>query len=124
MAKTHGPKFVRVVDEAKAKIRQCTVADVKRRLDAGEKFFLVDVREDSELAIDRLPTAIHIGRGVLERDVEEKIPALDADIVLYCGGGFRSALAAQSLATMGYTNVVSMDGGIRGWRDAGYPLVK
>ena len=120
----HSPGFLAIVDDAKARVNQCTIADVKARLDRGERFELVDVREDSEWAVDRAAGARHIGRGVLERDVETLIPDKAAPIVLYCGGGFRSALAADNLQKMGYTNVISMDGGIRAWREAGYPLEK
>lgn len=120
--KQHGRRFVALVNEARKRIRECTVADVKRRMDAGESFHLVDVREESEFAKSRLPGAVHIGKGVLERDIESKIPDTHAEIVLYCGGGYRSALAADALQKMGYTNVVSMDGGFRGWCDAGYKV--
>jgi len=118
----HSPRFLAIVDDAKARIRQCTIADVKARFDRGEPFELVDVREDAEWAVCRARGARHIGRGVLERDVEALIPDKAAPIVLYCGGGFRSALAADNLQKMGYTNVVSMGGGIRAWREAGYPV--
>jgi rhodanese-related sulfurtransferase len=118
----HSPGFLAIVDDAKTRVRQCTIADVKARLDRGEAFHFVDVREDSEWAVDRARGARHIGRGVLERDVETLIPDHGAPIVLYCGGGFRSALAADNLQKMGYRDVVSMDGGIRAWREAGYPL--
>jgi len=123
MAK-HTPRFLRIVDDARSRIRQCTVDDVKQRLDRGEKFHLVDVREESEFAAGHLPGAIHIGKGVIERDIETKIPDTSAEIVLYCGGGFRSALAADNLRKMGYTNVISMDGGWRGWTEKGLPTVK
>jgi rhodanese-related sulfurtransferase len=123
-SKTHSPGFLAIVDDAKSRVRECTIADVKARLDRGERFELVDVREDAEWAVDRAKGARHIGRGVLERDVENLIPDKAAPIVLYCGGGFRSALAADNLQKMGYTNVISMDGGIRAWREAGYPLEK
>ena len=122
MAHNHPPKFLAIVDEAKTRVRECTVQDVKRKLDAGEKFTLVDVREDNEWAADHLPSAIHLGKGVIERDIEKTIPDTSTPIILYCGGGFRSALAADNLQKMGYTNVISMDGGIRGWREAGLPL--
>src|SRR5919201_6981966 len=122
MAKQHSPRFLKLVQDARARVREVTVDDVKARLDRGEEFHLVDVREESEWARDHLPGAVHLGKGVLERDVEERIPDPGADIVLYCGGGFRSALAADNLCKMGYTNVASMDGGIRGWREKGYPL--
>jgi rhodanese-related sulfurtransferase len=120
----HSPGFLKLVNEAKAQIRECTVADVKARLDRGEAFEFVDVREDEEYARDHAAGARHLGRGILERDIETAIPDREAEIVLYCGGGFRSALAAESLQKMGYRNVISMDGGIKAWRDAGYPMEK
>jgi rhodanese-related sulfurtransferase len=119
MAKQHAPGFLKLVADAKTRVRECTVADVKRRLDAGESFTLIDVREDSEWANGHIPGAIHLGKGIIERDVEAKVPDKAAPLVLYCGGGFRSALAADSLLKMGYTNVISMDGGWRGWTQAG-----
>jgi rhodanese-related sulfurtransferase len=103
-------------------VRETNVAEVKKKIDSGEKFLLVDVREESEFAKDHLPGAIHLGKGIIERDIEARVPDLDAEIVLYCGGGFRSALAADNLQKMGYTNVISMDGGIRDWREKAYPL--
>ncbi|MGZ4813283.1 MAG: rhodanese-like domain-containing protein [Terriglobales bacterium] len=118
----HSPRFLQIVNDAKQRVRQTTVEKIKGRLDGGERFTLVDVREESEYAKDHLPGAIHLGKGILERDIEVKIPDTSAEIVLYCGGGFRSALAADNLQKMGYTNVVSMDGGIREWRDKKYPL--
>lgn len=124
MAAKHSPGFLKIVEETKKEIRECSLADVKARLDAGEKFHLVDVREESEFAADHVKGAVHIGKGVIERDIEDKIPDHAAPIVLYCGGGFRSALAALNLKKMGYTNVISMDGGMRGWREAGYPVDK
>jgi len=124
MAHQHPPRFLKIVDDAKTRIKETNVDTIKARLDRGEKFLLVDVREDNEYAKDHLPTAAHMGRGVIERDVEQKVPDLGTEMVLYCGGGFRSALAADNLQKMGYTNVISMDGGIREWREKGYPLVK
>ena len=122
MAK-HAPRFLEIVNDARKRVKECTVDDVKARLDKGEKFVLVDVREESEFAKDHLPGAVHLGKGVIERDVEAKIPDTNTPLVLYCGGGFRSALAADNLQKMGYTNVISMDGGIRVWREKQYPLV-
>jgi rhodanese-related sulfurtransferase len=122
MAK-HSPRFLALVNESRRKIRECTVTDVKSRLDRGEKFVLVDVREESEFAKGRLPGAVHLGKGIIERDVEERYPDPQTPLVLYCGGGYRSALAAESLQKMGYTNVTSMDGGWRGWNEAGYPTL-
>ena len=124
MAPNHPPRFLKIVDDAKTRIRETTVDVIKSRLDRGDKFTLVDVREDSEFAKDHLPGAIHMGKGVIERDVEQKVPDLNTELVLYCGGGFRSALAADNLQKMGYTKVISMDGGIRGWREKGYPLTR
>lgn len=120
--KKHGPKFLEVVNDARRQVRECTVADVAGRLDRGETFRLLDVREDSEWAEGRLPGAMHLGKGVIERDIEELVPDTASEIVLYCGGGYRSALAAESLQKMGYTNVLSMDGGYRGWIEAGQTI--
>lgn len=118
----HSPRFLQIVNEAKQRIRETNVDDVKRRLEHDEPLILVDVREESEYAKDHLPGAIHLGKGVVERDIESKVPDTSAEVILYCGGGFRSALAAENLQRMGYTNVVSMDGGIREWRNKNYPL--
>jgi rhodanese-related sulfurtransferase len=120
----HAPKFLQLVNEAKSRVKETNVADVKRRLDAGEKFTLVDVREESEWARGHLPGAVYMGRGVIERDIEQKVPDTGAKLVLYCGGGFRSALVADNLQKMGYGNVESMDGGWKGWLDAGLPTAK
>ena len=124
MAHQHPPRFLKIVDDARSRIRETNVDEVKKRIDRGDKFFLVDVREESEYAKDHLPGAIHLGKGVIERDIEERVPELNREMILYCGGGFRSALAADNLQKMGYTNVISMDGGIRSWREKGFPLVK
>jgi rhodanese-related sulfurtransferase len=122
MGKQHAPGFLRIVQDARTRVKECTVEDVKRRLDAGERFTLVDVREESEYAAGHLPGAVHMSKGVIERDVETKVPDPATPLVLYCGGGYRSALAADNLQKMGYTNVVSMDGGWRGWTEKGYPV--
>ena len=124
MGKQHAPGFLKIVADAKTRVTECTVADVKRRLDAGEKLTLVDVREESEYAAGHLPGAVHISKGVIERDAEAKLPDPSAEVILYCGGGFRSALAADNLQKMGYTRVVSMDGGWRDWTGGGYPTEK
>jgi rhodanese-related sulfurtransferase len=124
MAHKHAPGFLRIVEDAKKRVREVTVDQIKAKLDHGEKFTLVDVREESEYAADHLPGSIHLGKGVIERDVEARVPDPNAALVLYCGGGFRSALAADNLQKMGYKNVLSMDGGIREWREKGYPLTK
>ena len=122
MANQHPPRFLKIVEDAKKRVRETNVATVKTRIDRAEKFLLVDVREESEFAKDHLPGAIHLGKGIIERDIEARVPEVNTEIVLYCGGGFRSALAADNLQKMGYTNVISMDGGIRDWREKGYPL--
>ena len=124
MATQHTPRFLQIVQDARTRIRELTVDDVKAKLDRGERFVLVDVREESEWARDHLPGAVHLGKGVIERDVEQRVPDTGTEIVLYCGGGFRSALAADNLQRMGYTNVWSMDGGVRDWRGRGYPLTQ
>jgi rhodanese-related sulfurtransferase len=120
----HTSGFLKLVKEAKSKIKECTVADIAKRFERGDKFHFIDTREDDEWRAGHAKGAIHIGKGVLERDVEQKIPEKNADIVLYCGGGFRSALAAESLQRMGYTNVISMDGGMKEWRNQGLPEEK
>jgi rhodanese-related sulfurtransferase len=122
MAHQHPPRFLKIVDDARSRVRETDVDAVKARLDRGDKFLLIDVREESEFAKDHLPGALHLGKGIIERDIEEKVPGLNTEMILYCGGGFRSALAADNLQKMGYTNAISMDGGIRGWREKGYPL--
>jgi rhodanese-related sulfurtransferase len=122
MAHQHPPRFLKIVDDAKTRVRETNVDAVKKRMDRGEKFLLVDVREESEYGKDHLPGAIHLGKGIIERDIEARVPELNTEMVLYCGGGFRSALAADNLQKMGYINVISMDGGIRDWRERGYPL--
>jgi rhodanese-related sulfurtransferase len=124
MAPKHSERFLKIVDESRKRVRELTVDEVKAKLDRGEKLQLVDVREESEFAKDHLPNAIHLGKGIIERDVEDRVPDTSAPLVLYCGGGFRSALAADNLQKMGYTNVISMDGGIRVWREKGFPLTK
>ena len=122
MAHQHSARFLRIVEDTKKRVREVSIEDTKARLDRGDKFVLVDVREESEYAKNHLPGAIHLGKGVIERDIEESVPELNTPMVLYCGGGYRSALAADNLQKMGYTNVLSMDGGIRGWREKHYPL--
>lgn len=120
----HSPKFLALVDDAKKRVKETNVREVKRRIDSGEKFLLVDVREDNEWTAGHLPNALHLGKGVIERDIEQRVPDKAAKLVLYCGGGFRSALAADNLQKMGYTNVESMDGGWRGWVETGLPTAK
>lgn len=122
MAKSHAPRFLQIVNEARARIDECAVDDVRRRREAGEAFHLIDVREDHEWSAGRIPDSENLGKGILERDVESRYPNPSTPLVLYCGGGYRSALAAWNLKQMGYTNVVSMDGGFRGWKEAGLPI--
>jgi rhodanese-related sulfurtransferase len=124
MAHKHSPRFLKIVEETRKRVREVTVDEVKGKLDRSEKFLLIDVREESEYAADHLPGAIHLGKGIIERDIEERVPDQNAPLVLYCGGGFRSALAADNLQKMGYTQVFSMDGGIRVWREKGLALTK
>ena len=119
----HNPGFLRIVGDAKSRIRETDVPSVKAMIDEGVKFLLIDVREESEWTAGRLPGAVHLGKGIIERDIETAIPDKQAEIILYCGGGYRSALAADSLQKMGYENVLSMDGGFRSWKMAGYPIV-
>src|SRR5262249_15631265 len=120
----HSPQFLKLVNDAKTRVKETNVADVKRRKDDGEKFLLVDVREDNEWANGHLPGAVHMGLGIIERDIETAVPDTSTKMILYCGGGFRSALVADNLQKMGYTNVESMDGGWRGWTSAGLPTAK
>jgi rhodanese-related sulfurtransferase len=122
MAHQHSPRFLKIAEDARRRVRETNVEEVKARMDRREPFILVDVREDNEFAKDHLPGAVHLSKGIIERDIEEKYPDLKTPLVLYCGGGFRSAMVADNLQKMGYTNVISMDGGIRGWRDKNYPL--
>ena len=124
MAPDHPEGFLKLVRDAKTRIKEEDCRATKKRLDAGEKIVLVDTREDAEWARGHIPNAIHLGKGIIERDIEKAIPDKSATIVLYCGGGFRSALAADNLQKMGYTNVISMDGGWRGWTEAGFPIIR
>ena len=124
MAASHTPGFLKIVAEAKSRVRECTLADVQARRAAGETFLLIDVREEGEYAAGHIPGSLHLGKGVIERDIETKIPDTSTPMVLYCGGGFRSALAADNLQKMGYTQVISMDGGMRAWRERQFPEEK
>lgn len=118
----HNKRFTALAENAKQQVQETDIATVKRMMDQGEDFNLVDVREESEWAQGHLPHATHMSKGVIERDIETKIPDTDATIVLYCGGGFRSALTAVNLKMMGYTKVISMDGGFKAWQAAGYDI--
>lgn len=120
----HANGFLKLVADAKSRVKETTVDEVAARQKRGEKFILVDVREDGEWAAGRAKGAIHLGKGIIERDIEKAIPDHDAEIILYCGGGFRSALAGDNLLKMGYTNVISMDGGWRDWTAKGHPTEK
>lgn len=120
----HSPRFLQIVEAVRVNIRECSVQDVRDRQVRGESFLLLDVREESEFAAGHVPGARWLGKGIIERDIEAAVPDPETELVLYCGGGFRSALAADNLQKMGYTNVVSMDGGFRGWKEAGLPVEK
>jgi rhodanese-related sulfurtransferase len=120
----HSSGFEKLVQDAKTRVHELTVDQVKSKMERGDRFQLVDVREESEFARDHLPQAIHLGKGIIERDIETRVPDHGAELILYCGGGFRSALAADNLQKMGYKNVWSMDGGIREWREKNLPLVR
>ena len=117
----HAPGFLAIVSDAKTRVKEMNFQEVKQKLDAGEKFTLVDVREDNEWARGHLPGAVHLSKGIIERDIETAIPDKSTTLVLYCGGGLRSALAADNVRKMGYTNAISMDGGWRSWTGAGFP---
>jgi len=117
----HAPGFLRLVDDAKTRVRECSVDDLRARQAENPALHLVDVREDDEWRAGHVAGATHLGKGIIERDAEAKLPDADAEIVLYCGGGFRSALAADALQQMGYTNVTSLDGGWRALTAAGFP---
>ncbi|QDT30437.1 rhodanese-like domain-containing protein [Gimesia panareensis] len=122
MGKSHSQRFLDIVNDAKSRVTECTVLDVQARTQNGDEFHLIDVREDHEFNAARIPGAKHLGKGIIERDIEKAIPETSALIILYCGGGFRSALAADNLQKMGYTQVISMDGGFSGWKNAGFEI--
>lgn len=122
MAKQHATRFLEIVDDARTRVQECTIADLKEKLDSGESFNVVDVREESEFAAGHIPGSTHLGKGVIERDIEKTFPDDSTTLYLYCGGGYRSALAADNLQKMGYKNVISVDGGFRGWKEAGYEI--
>ena len=115
----HASRFLALVKDAKSRVKETTVDEVQKRLEGGERLTIIDVREESEFEQGHIPGAVHLGKGIIERDIERMFPEVNAELILYCGGGFRSALAADNLGKMGYTNVISMDGGMRGWREAG-----
>jgi rhodanese-related sulfurtransferase len=118
----HSEAFERLVAEVRPRVKEISIDDVLAKQKRGDAFAFIDVREDHEWDQGRAPGAFHIGRGILERDIEKHFPDYDQQIVLYCGGGYRSALAADNLQRMGYRNVLSMQGGFRGWREKGLPV--
>jgi rhodanese-related sulfurtransferase len=118
----HSEEFLAVVNDAKSRIKECNVEEARERMKAGAD--LIDVREDNEFERDHAEGARHMGRGIIERDIVQAYPDKDTELILYCGGGFRSALAADMLQKMGYTNVTSMDGGWKAWKDAGAPTAR
>lgn len=120
MAKHHSPKFLEIVNDARSRVRECSIQDLKNRIDQNTELHIVDVREESEYAAGHIPGARHLSKGIIERDIETVFPDATTEIYLYCGGGFRSALTADNLQKMGYSNVISVDGGWRGWTEAGY----
>ncbi|MCE0558112.1 rhodanese-like domain-containing protein [Motilimonas sp. E26] len=120
----HSTRFLTLVDQARAQIQETDIPTVKAWLDAGKEFVLIDNREESEWAKGHIPGAIYLGRGILERDIEQRCPDLATEIVVYCGGGYRSALSVENLQKMGYTKVISMDGGFRGWKEAGHEIAE
>ena len=122
--KAHNAGFLALVNDAKSRVREIDIEQYKKMITAGEPHLLVDVREDSEWSAGHVTGAVHLGKGIIERDIESKVPQKETTLVLYCGGGFRSALAADNLKKMGYAQVISMDGGIREWREKGYPLTR
>jgi len=117
----HSPGFLKIVDDAKSRVREVSVDEAQRKLASG-KAKLIDVREDTEWAAGHARGAQHLGKGVIERDIEDRVPDKNAELILYCGGGFRSALATDSIQKMGYTNVASLAGGWRAWQAAGAPV--
>ncbi|HKX00517.1 MAG TPA: rhodanese-like domain-containing protein [Bryobacteraceae bacterium] len=118
----HSPEFLKLVDDAKSRIRQVDINGYRRMIAAGEKVLLIDTREESEWAAGRAAGAVHISKGIIERDIVTKVPDKETKMVLYCGGGYRSALAADNLQKMGYRNAISLDGGWRAWQQAGLPV--
>ena len=118
----HSPGFLALVSDAKSRIREITIAEYRRRIEAGEGLILVDVREDHEWVAGHLPGAVHLSKGIIERDIEKTFGDKTTPIVCYCGGGFRSALVCDNLQRMGYTNVISLDGGYRAWVAKGLPV--
>ena len=121
---THSPGFLALVNEAKKHVRETDIDGYRKMVDGKEKHILVDVREDNEWAAGHAAGAVHLSKGIIERDIETKVPDKNATLVLYCGGGFRSALAGEALQKMGYANVISLDGGWRAYQQSGLPVEK
>jgi rhodanese-related sulfurtransferase len=119
---THNPGFLKLVDDSKTRIRQTDINGYKKMLAEGQRPLLIDTREDNEWAAGHAAGAVHLSKGIIERDIETKVPDKNTTMVLYCGGGFRSALAADALQKIGYTNVISLDGGWRAWQQSGMPV--
>ena len=117
----HSEGFLKLVDDAKSRVREVSVADTQQRMRENKQAKLIDVREDKEWEAAHAAGAIHLGKGIIERDIETTVPDKNTELILYCGGGYRSALAADALQQMGYTNVISMDGGWKRWKELGYP---
>ena len=120
----HNPGFLKLVNEARARVKEIDLPAYRKMRESGEEHILVDTREESEWAAGHVAGAVHLSKGIIERDIETKVPDHDATLVLYCGGGFRSALVADNLRQMGYTNAISLDGGWRALKDSGIPLEK
>ena len=120
--KQHSQRFVKLAENARQQVREITVEKVKEKIESGDISFLIDVREANEWQQGHLPHALHLSKGVIERDIEKHIPDEQSEIILYCGGGFRSALAGENLQRMGYKNILSMAGGFTAWKNAGFPI--
>lgn len=124
MGKHHSERFVTLVDDAKTRIEEITPQEVQEKFDSGDNFVLLDVREQDEWEKSHISGAQYLGKGVVERDIESEYPDTDQELILYCGGGYRSALAADNVQKMGYKNVKSLAGGFRSWTEAGLPIEK
>ncbi len=122
--KQHRSAFIKLVDKIKPKIKELTVADLNKKISSQHRFYLIDVRERDEFQQGSIVHAIPLSKGIIERDIEKYIPDFEVEIVVYCSGGFRSCLAADNLQKMGYSQVASLQGGLRAWLEAGYPLIK